>query len=171
MNYFLEVLTSTIASLSFPELLLPLSSVTGEGGSGIIQNRNKKTLVPVDKLRVRERCSYCSWIDKPPRETAQHSSHSIRPQPLLRPQSSGKMSGNETVFSTANQICRFLLFDQGLSFLTAGQGNEDSNNEIAIVWCFWACAKLLQVLFIGRDFVRCQPVLLFVCLRAKTDFS
>ena len=42
------------------------------------------------------------------------------------------MTGNETVLSTANKICRFLLFDLSLSFLTTGQGNEDSKNENAM---------------------------------------
>ena len=48
MTLFLELLSSTIVSLSFPEPLLPLSSGTSAGGSGIIQNRNKKTLVSVE---------------------------------------------------------------------------------------------------------------------------
>ena len=48
MTLFLELLSSTIVLLSFPEPRLPLSSGTGAGGSGIIQNRNKKTLVPVE---------------------------------------------------------------------------------------------------------------------------
>ena len=42
------------------------------------------------------------------------------------------MAGYETVLSTANQICRFLLFDLSLSFLTTGQGNKDSKNENAM---------------------------------------
>ena len=48
MTLFMELLASTIVSLSFPEPLLPLSIGTSAGGSGIIQNRNKKTLVPVE---------------------------------------------------------------------------------------------------------------------------
>ena len=48
ITLFLELLSFTIVSLTFPEPLLPLSSGTGAGGSGIIQNQNKKTLVSVE---------------------------------------------------------------------------------------------------------------------------
>ena len=40
--------SATPSTISFPQPPLPLSSGTGAGGSGIIQNRNQKTLVPVE---------------------------------------------------------------------------------------------------------------------------
>ena len=40
------------------------------------------------------------------------------------------MAGNETVFQRPIKYSLFLV-DQSLSFPTAGQGNDDSGNEIA----------------------------------------